>query len=198
MKDHRLAMTRILLVLMSLVLAAGCGREERAALDQAKAAKDEVCACTTMKCRRVAMERYTTAAAKMNDPEEGRRLAAAIATCQATLPRDAWQELIDQACVCKSPECAEEIQEQARKLADLSERSTLAGHSAAIEKCLIEADDGLRLLTGIRDRACACADAACAAAARQELKGAGKTPTMFMEKATEIGVQIVECLRKFE
>jgi hypothetical protein len=198
MNDHRLDMTRSLLVLLSLVLAAGCGREERAALDQAKAAKDEVCACTTMTCRRAAMERYTAAASKMRDPEEGRRLAAAVVTCQSTLPRDAWKELIDRACQCKTPECAEEIQEAARQLASLSEPTTLRAHSDAIEKCLIEADDGLRLLTGIRDRACACTDAACAAAARQELKGAGKTPTMFMEKATDIGVETVNCLRKFE
>jgi hypothetical protein len=134
----------------------------------------------------------------VRDPEDRRQLAAAVVTCQATLPRDAWQELIDRACQCKTATCAEEIQDTARQLAPLSEPSTLRAHSDAIETCLMEADDGVRLLTGIRDRACACTDAACAAAARQELKGAGKTPTMFMDKATDIGVQTVNCLRKFE
>jgi hypothetical protein len=199
MNDHRIDMTRLVLVLMSVALAAGCGGDKKGAspLETARAAKDEVCACPTMACRGPAQERFTEAVKKVTDPAQNRALNAALSECLGKPAPQAWQEILDEVCACTTLECVTVTQTKAKQLASMSDPATVKARSDEIERCLVANDPGLKLLTEIRDRACACTDRACAEKARADLKTTSKVPSKFVERAMQIGVEVVECIQKF-
>jgi hypothetical protein len=200
MNDHRIDMTRLVLVLVSLALAAGCGGDKKGAnpLEAAKAAKTAVCECPTTACREKAQEVFNEALKKVTDPAQNRALSAELAACLAKPAPQAWQEILDAVCACTTLECVTEMQEKATRLASTTDRETIVARSAEIERCLVENDPGLKALTALQKQACACTDKACADKARAELKATSKLPSKFIERAMQIGVEVVECISKFE
>jgi hypothetical protein len=201
MNDHRLDMTRLVLVVISVALAVACGSETKKGanpLEEAKAATADLCACQTLTCRGAPQQRFNDALAKITDEAQHRALSAAMSACLAKTPPGAWDEVRDEVCACKTLDCVALAQEKAARLAELSDPAVVRDRSKEIEECLVANDEGLRLLSALRDRACACTDKACADQARADLKAAGKTPTKFMERSMQIGVEIVECAQKHQ
>jgi hypothetical protein len=200
MNDHRIDMTRLVLVLVSLVMAAGCGSDKKGAnpLEAAKAAKAAVCACPTTACREQAQVTFDEALKKVTDPAQNRALSGELAACLAKPAPQAWQEILDEVCACTTLDCVTVVQEKATRLATMSDRDTVVAKSAEIERCLVDNDPGLKALTALQKQACACTDKACAEKARADLKATSKLPSKFVERAMQIGVEIVECIQKFE
>jgi hypothetical protein len=183
-----------ILVLTMVAPAASCRRGADASVQAARAAKDDVCACTSAACRAEAQQRFTTAAAKIDDEQTKLPITAEMHACLAKAAPDPWEALVATACKCDRDDCAADIHERALALAPTTDLAMVRAQVARINGCLDSLDKGIAVLTKIRGEACVCKDAACIDKVQSDLAAAANVKTRNMDRATAIAGEIAECM----
>lgn len=182
-------------LLLLATVTASCRKATDTSVEEARRAKDDTCACATPDCKAEARQRFATAASRISDSTVSDSLTAEMSACLPPEPGP-WDKLVADACQCKTPECAADIERRVRVLAPTSDEKAMERHGDELAACLAEHDEGILALSTIRDKACACTEVVCLEQVQKDLAAAANLRTRNMDRATQIAGEISECIQK--
>jgi hypothetical protein len=186
---------RMMLLVLLLTVMTSCRKAVDTSVAEARKAKDDTCACANVDCKAEAQQRFATARSRIADSAVSNSLTAEMSACLPPEPGP-WDRLVADACQCKTPECAADIERRVRIIAPPSDEKAMDRYADELAACLEEYDEGILALSRIRDNACACADVACLEQIQKDLAAAANLRTRDMDRATQIAGEISECVQK--